>query len=308
MSFTNQTTNLSLPQYIGTDIPSILTDVNSAYAKIDTAYGEQNNKIGESTQKSEQAKSLASAAQAQAQAASNEIASVTNRVKTLETSIAGVEDVANTASETANAANTAAGDAKTTADTAVSDAAKAQSTANTALNNANTANVTADNANNAVNNMKNGKNGVVAFLDMSTYFAQYPQHIDRKNSSGGYPRLHYSVGTTPSYGSTCVGTVYSTSTIYAAEQSDIKAVQLSGSYYYPIFIFKGNPLNVEEPNLAMMCGRCELTDSSNNVQSNQTVVIWYDNEKDCTIFALSNITKAMNRLKINSFNISMQVG
>ena len=37
MSYTNSTSHYQLPQYIGTDIPSILTDVNNAYQKIDTA-------------------------------------------------------------------------------------------------------------------------------------------------------------------------------------------------------------------------------------------------------------------------------
>ena len=36
MSYTNSTSHYQLPQYIGTDIPSILTDVNNAYQKIDT--------------------------------------------------------------------------------------------------------------------------------------------------------------------------------------------------------------------------------------------------------------------------------
>lgn len=35
MSYTNKTTHYELPQYIGTDIPSILTDLNDAYETID---------------------------------------------------------------------------------------------------------------------------------------------------------------------------------------------------------------------------------------------------------------------------------
>lgn len=37
MSFTNKTLHYELPQYIGTDIPSILTDLNDAYEAIDEA-------------------------------------------------------------------------------------------------------------------------------------------------------------------------------------------------------------------------------------------------------------------------------
>lgn len=37
MSYTNKTLHYELPQYIGTDIPSILTDLNDAYEAIDEA-------------------------------------------------------------------------------------------------------------------------------------------------------------------------------------------------------------------------------------------------------------------------------
>lgn len=37
MSYSNQTVHYGLPQYVGTDIPSILTDLNDAYEDIDEA-------------------------------------------------------------------------------------------------------------------------------------------------------------------------------------------------------------------------------------------------------------------------------
>lgn len=37
MSYTNKTTHYELPQYLGTDIPSILTDLNESYEAIDEA-------------------------------------------------------------------------------------------------------------------------------------------------------------------------------------------------------------------------------------------------------------------------------
>lgn len=37
MSYTNTTSHYNLPQYVASDIPSILSDVNDAYAAIDTA-------------------------------------------------------------------------------------------------------------------------------------------------------------------------------------------------------------------------------------------------------------------------------
>ncbi len=300
MSYTNQTTNLGLPQYIGTDIPSILTDVNGAYSKIDTAYGEQTNKITESTQNSEQAKSLASAAQAQAQAASNEVASVSNRVKTLETSINGIEEVANTATEAANSANTLASVAKTTADTALSKANTAQSTANTALNSANTASINATNANNAVNNMKNGSNGVVAYIPMKTYTVDNAT----KNVAGGTPTLHFSLN---KHGSStdCVGRVFTTAFIYAASSTETSSVEIIGNTYFPIFTFDGNPLGAYSPALPVGCGTCVITDNSNTIQARKSIVMWYDSSTNKSIFAMSDLTTAINRMNLNSFDIQM---
>lgn len=48
MSYTNKTTHYELPQYVGTDIPSILTDLNEAYETIDEAiYGVASKQSGD---------------------------------------------------------------------------------------------------------------------------------------------------------------------------------------------------------------------------------------------------------------------
>lgn len=48
MSSTNKTTHYEFPQYIGSDIPNILTDINPAFETIDTALYEQGQQITES--------------------------------------------------------------------------------------------------------------------------------------------------------------------------------------------------------------------------------------------------------------------
>lgn len=308
MSFTNQTTNLGLPQYIGTDIPSILTDVNGAYAKIDTAYGEQNNKIGESTQNSEQAKSLASAAQAQAQAASNEVASVTNRVKTLETTIDGVEEVANTAKDTADAANTAAGVAKTTADTALSNAAKAQSTANTALNNASSANATANSAASALNNAKNGSENLVAWVNAQSYRTT---GYSAKNALGGYTRFHYSKATYPGAGIATVGMIISGAHVYADDSSALEARSVGGASgtstinLYPLFTIDGDFFS-RGNNVVQVVGNVEIYDQSNRSNhSYNPVYSVYLADESRTLIGVTSLSTSQNNYIIGSFTINI---
>ena len=130
MSYTNETAYLKLPQYIGTDVPSILVDFNGAMEKIDTAALQSNENVTKAVQNADQAKSLASAASAQSEANANSIGTLGTRVKALEdtsgsseSEIAQVRQVAENAQNTANAAQTAARNAQTAA-------GNAQSTAN----------------------------------------------------------------------------------------------------------------------------------------------------------------------------------
>lgn len=49
MASTNKTAHYEFPQYIGSDIPNILTDINPAFETIDTALYEQGQQIAEQT-------------------------------------------------------------------------------------------------------------------------------------------------------------------------------------------------------------------------------------------------------------------
>jgi hypothetical protein len=101
MGHTNQTTNLHLPQFIGSDKPTWLSDVNGAMLAIDNAYGT-----------------------IEADAASA-VSAANNAVTT-----------AGTASSTATSASEAAATAASNASTALNTANNAASTANNAYNEA----------------------------------------------------------------------------------------------------------------------------------------------------------------------------
>lgn len=49
MASTNKTAHYDFPQYIGSDVPNILTDINPAFETIDTALYEQGQQIAEQT-------------------------------------------------------------------------------------------------------------------------------------------------------------------------------------------------------------------------------------------------------------------
>lgn len=105
MSFTNQTTNYGLPQWIGTDKPTYLVDQNGAYQTIDTELYNANSNAATAVS------SAASAVEVAGTAATN----------------------AQTAIDSAATANTNANNAVATANTAITNAAAATATANSAL-------------------------------------------------------------------------------------------------------------------------------------------------------------------------------
>lgn len=106
MSFTNQTTNYGLPQWIGTDKPTYLVDQNGAYQTIDTELYNANSNAATALS------SASSAVEVAGTAATN----------------------AQTAIDSAVTANTNANSAVATANTAITNAAAATATANSALN------------------------------------------------------------------------------------------------------------------------------------------------------------------------------
>lgn len=106
MGSTNKTTNLQLPQWIGTDKPTFLGDLNDAFLKIDNGYGTID---GNATT------AVAQAGQA--------VADANKALEKAETA----QSTAETAQQTANSANSTAGSALQTANSA-------QGTAQTASN------------------------------------------------------------------------------------------------------------------------------------------------------------------------------
>lgn len=291
MSYTNKTTNLELPQYIGTDIPSILTDVNGAYSKIDTAYGEQNNNITEAVQNAEQAKSLASAAQAQAQAASNEVSSLTNRVKTVETAIESVEEVATNAQSTANTAKTTAESANAKATTASSAASVAQSTANTANNNA-------SNAITNINNMKSGAGGVVA----SAVAALYKYNNKYYNVSGTSGRILYNIETVPAYGNLAYGIFLSD---FIIDTSLMNSTTVGTIDLYPICMISGNIFGSHENSVAL-CGYCPLLNATTKAFSKSlTLYLWTTD--NVTYLGVYGLSASDNGLLIDTVQFNVQI-
>lgn len=103
MSFTNQTTNYGLPQWIGTDKPTYLVDQNGAYATIDSELYTANSNAATAVS------SAASAVEVAGTASTN----------------------AQTAIDSAATANTNANSAVATANTALTNASSALSLANT---------------------------------------------------------------------------------------------------------------------------------------------------------------------------------
>lgn len=120
MGSTNKTTNLQLPQWIGTDKPTFLGDMNDAFLKIDNGYSD----IQDS----------ATTAESQAGQALSKATNAENNVAE--------------AMETANTANTTAGEAKTLANSA-------STTANTALSTANKAKEDLVDVNNVISSLTN---------------------------------------------------------------------------------------------------------------------------------------------------------
>lgn len=293
MSYTNKTTNLELPQYIGTDIPSILTDTNQTYAKIDSAYGEINNSVTEAVQVADQAKSLASAAQSQAQAASNEITALTSRVKTVETTLESTEEIAATAKSTAESAQSTANDATSTANTATSKAATAQSTANAAQSTANTANNLANTTNAKVDALKEGRSGVVASVRGFNFVKESKSY----NAYGSPIRLWYTIQDEPGYGEYSVGLIISKLTI---STSNLLSVNVSGVDIYPLMGFSGNVFNTYADE-ATQVAACELLDNSTHtINKTLPCYLWYNSEDNTTYIGVSLLSASYNNYIVQS--------
>ena len=125
MSYTNQTPNYKLPQYVADDKPTYLGDFNKAMLDIDTNMKNIENKATSAVSTSDSAN-----------------ASATEALNTAQTA----EETATTAQTTANNAKTTASNAQTTASNAQTEASNAKTLANTANTNASTAKTNSETA------------------------------------------------------------------------------------------------------------------------------------------------------------------
>lgn len=105
MGSTNKTTNLQLPQWIGTDKPTFLGDLNDAFLKIDNGYGtidgnattavsqagQAVSKATEALEKAETAQSTAETAQQTANSANSTSASALQTANTVNSKVLQME-------------------------------------------------------------------------------------------------------------------------------------------------------------------------------------------------------------------------
>lgn len=112
MGHTNETTNLHLPQFIGSDKPTWLGDINGAFQSIDSAYATIEASASGAVSTANNAASVA-------QSAATEAASATSTAQSAATDAASALSTANNAAETANNAQSTAVLAKNEADEAL---------------------------------------------------------------------------------------------------------------------------------------------------------------------------------------------
>lgn len=112
MGHTNETTNLHLPQFIGSDKPTWLGDINGAFQSIDSAYATIEASASGAISTANNAASVA-------QSAATEAASATTTAQSAATDAATAISTANNAAETANNAQSTAVLAKNEADEAL---------------------------------------------------------------------------------------------------------------------------------------------------------------------------------------------
>lgn len=234
MSYTNETDYLKLPQYIGTDVPSILVDFNGAMEKIDTAALQANENVTKAVQNSDQAKSLASAASAQSEANANSIGTLGTRVKSLEdtsgsseSEIAQVRQAAENAQNTANAAQTAARNAQTAA-------GNAQSTANN-----NTANISG--LSNRVSKLETS--GTASGVKATAFNGYFVDGVGARNFIGQGGLVLWGDGANQGYGDALIVGLLGISGNVGGANLDSEET-LGGVTFHPLLMCDGNPFGV----------------------------------------------------------------
>ena len=139
MSYTNQTPNYGLPQYVGTDKPTFLGDFNNAMEKIDTALHNNAENAGEGL--------------AQLQQAQNQLTETQNAQSELNEEVSNIGGIASTVNQNVQQALTAANDATEAANSAKDQIEPAVTAANNASAAAAEAKTVADQNTTSVNNL-----------------------------------------------------------------------------------------------------------------------------------------------------------
>lgn len=145
MSYTNQTPNYGLPQYVGTDKPTYLGDFNNAMKKIDEALHNNAENAGEGLAQLQQAQNQLTEAQTAQSELNEEVSNIGGIASTVNQNVQQALSAANDATEAANSAQSQIEPAVTAANNASAAAAEAKTVAdhNTSSVNALNARVTA---------------------------------------------------------------------------------------------------------------------------------------------------------------------
>ena len=146
MSYTNQTPNYELPQYVADDKPTYLGDFNKAMLDIDTNMKSIDTKATSAVATADNASANATEALSTAQKAQTFASSATTKAENAQT-------IAENAQTTASNAQSTASTALSNSETANSNATSAKQTAENAQTTAENAQTTAENANSTANTL-----------------------------------------------------------------------------------------------------------------------------------------------------------
>lgn len=129
MAATNETSNLQLSQFVGTDKPDWLTDYNGDMLKIDAAYGDVN---ATAEQAAANAQSAATSAAAAAEDAAEALAGIAGAIEAAQAATTAAEQATSAATSAVSIANGAASTAQSAAGDATSALSIAQNAKQTA--------------------------------------------------------------------------------------------------------------------------------------------------------------------------------
>ena len=153
MSYTNQTPNYELPQYVADDKPTYLGDFNKAMLDIDTNMKSIDTKATSAVATADNASANATEALSTAQKAQTFASSATTKAENAQTIAENAQTTASNAQSTASTALSNSETANSNATSAKQTAENAQTTAENAQTTAENAQTTAENANSTANTL-----------------------------------------------------------------------------------------------------------------------------------------------------------